>query len=381
MARLLLGVSGGIAAYKALELGAPGHQGRPRGPRDPDRGVDPLRRHRVVRRHHRRAGARHRVGAGPAARRLPGRPAARARAALAPRAGRARRRVPDRAASANTIAKLAARPRRQPADRGRARLPATADRRSGHERRDVRAPRHAGQPRAPARARGDGARARHRLARLARRVRDRPPARAARAAGRRSRRRASAGRELDGLEVLVTAGGTREPIDAVRFVGNRSSGRMGFALAEEAARRGADVTVVAANVSLPRRSGIEYVDVETAAELADACEERFDAADVLLMAAAVADYRPPSRTPASSRRTRGRRGTRAAARAYNGRARDARRPPPPGSAAGRLRRRARRGRARVRAREARAQGPRRGRRQRRQHPGSASTPPRTRSRS
>jgi phosphopantothenoylcysteine decarboxylase/phosphopantothenate--cysteine ligase len=102
----------------------------------------------------------------------------------------------------------------------------------------------------------------------------------------------SAGRELDGLNVLVTAGGTREPIDAVRYVGNRSSGRMGFALAEEAARRGADVTVVAANISLPRRSGITYVDVQTAEELAAACEERFDAADVLLMAAAVADYRP-----------------------------------------------------------------------------------------
>jgi phosphopantothenoylcysteine decarboxylase/phosphopantothenate--cysteine ligase len=102
----------------------------------------------------------------------------------------------------------------------------------------------------------------------------------------------SAGRELDGLKVLVTAGGTREPIDAVRFVGNRSSGRMGFALAEEAARRGADVTVVAANVSLPRRSGITYVDVVTAAELAAACEERFEGADVLLMAAAIADYRP-----------------------------------------------------------------------------------------
>src|SRR5687767_5131050 len=100
------------------------------------------------------------------------------------------------------------------------------------------------------------------------------------------------GRELDGLKVLVTAGGTREPIDSVRFVGNRSSGRMGFALAEEAARRGADVTVVAANVSLARRSGIEYVDVESAQELADACEARFDQADVLLMAAAVADYRP-----------------------------------------------------------------------------------------
>jgi phosphopantothenoylcysteine decarboxylase/phosphopantothenate--cysteine ligase len=101
-----------------------------------------------------------------------------------------------------------------------------------------------------------------------------------------------AGGELDGARVLVTAGGTREPIDAVRFVGNRSSGKMGWALAEEAARRGAKVTVVAANVSLPRAPGIEYVDVATAAELAAACRERFPSADVLLMAAAVADYRP-----------------------------------------------------------------------------------------
>jgi phosphopantothenoylcysteine decarboxylase/phosphopantothenate--cysteine ligase len=100
------------------------------------------------------------------------------------------------------------------------------------------------------------------------------------------------GGELDGATVLVTAGGTREPIDAVRFVGNRSSGRMGFALAEEAQRRGAEVTVIAANVSIPRAPGIEYVDVGTAAELAAACSERFDACDVLLMAAAVADYRP-----------------------------------------------------------------------------------------
>lgn len=99
-------------------------------------------------------------------------------------------------------------------------------------------------------------------------------------------------RDLDGLEVLVTAGGTREPIDAVRFVGNRSSGRMGFALADEAARRGARVTVVAANVALPRSPAVEYVDVGTAAELRDACARAFARADVLLMAAAVADYRP-----------------------------------------------------------------------------------------
>jgi phosphopantothenoylcysteine decarboxylase/phosphopantothenate--cysteine ligase len=98
---------------------------------------------------------------------------------------------------------------------------------------------------------------------------------------------------LEGLRVLVTAGGTREPIDAVRFVGNRSSGRMGFALASEAAKRGAAVTCVAANVSLARDARVEYVDAGTAAELQAACEERFDAADVLLMAAAIADFRPP----------------------------------------------------------------------------------------
>ena len=97
---------------------------------------------------------------------------------------------------------------------------------------------------------------------------------------------------LVGLRVLVTAGGTREPIDAVRFVGNRSSGRMGFALAEAAAALGAEVTVVAASVGLPRRPGIRYVDVATAAELQAACEAAFAGTDVLLMAAAVADFRP-----------------------------------------------------------------------------------------
>jgi phosphopantothenoylcysteine decarboxylase/phosphopantothenate--cysteine ligase len=97
---------------------------------------------------------------------------------------------------------------------------------------------------------------------------------------------------LDGLRVLVTAGGTREPIDSVRYVGNRSSGRMGFALADECARRGASVTVVAANVSLPRNDQVAYVDVQTAAELETACRAEFGRADVLLMAAAVADFRP-----------------------------------------------------------------------------------------
>ena len=82
---------------------------------------------------------------------------------------------------------------------------------------------------------------------------------------------------LVGLRVLVTAGGTREPIDAVRFVGNRSSGRMGFALAEQAAALGAEVTVVAANVALPRDPRVTYVDVETAAQLQEACAPRSSA--------------------------------------------------------------------------------------------------------
>jgi phosphopantothenoylcysteine decarboxylase/phosphopantothenate--cysteine ligase len=96
----------------------------------------------------------------------------------------------------------------------------------------------------------------------------------------------------DGLRVLVTAGGTREPIDPVRFVGNRSSGRMGFALAERAARRGAQVTLIAANVALREPAGVRRIDVQTAAELAAALRERFPTTQVLLMAAAVADFRP-----------------------------------------------------------------------------------------
>ena len=110
--------------------------------------------------------------------------------------------------------------------------------------------------------------------------------------GPSGRRSTYAPRSLDGLRVLVTAGGTREPIDSVRFIGNRSSGRMGLALAEEAARRGADVTLVAANVTLPRPAGIEEVTVETTAELEAAVRERFPASDVLIMAAAPADFRP-----------------------------------------------------------------------------------------
>jgi phosphopantothenoylcysteine decarboxylase / phosphopantothenate---cysteine ligase len=100
------------------------------------------------------------------------------------------------------------------------------------------------------------------------------------------------GGPLDGLRVLVSAGGTREPIDSVRYVGNRSSGRMGLALAHEAARRGADVTLVRANVSLPIPAGVRSIAVETAAELENALKAEFEAADVLVMAAAPADFRP-----------------------------------------------------------------------------------------
>jgi phosphopantothenoylcysteine decarboxylase / phosphopantothenate---cysteine ligase len=96
---------------------------------------------------------------------------------------------------------------------------------------------------------------------------------------------------LLGKTVVVTAGGTREPIDAVRFVGNRSSGRMGVALAEEARRRGAEVTLIASNLGVDPPTGVEVVQAPTAADLAEQTLSRTDA-DVVVMAAAVADYRP-----------------------------------------------------------------------------------------
>jgi phosphopantothenoylcysteine decarboxylase/phosphopantothenate--cysteine ligase len=99
-------------------------------------------------------------------------------------------------------------------------------------------------------------------------------------------------RPWDGLRVLVTAGGTREPLDQVRFIGNRSSGRMGTALAAAAARRGAEVTLVAANVALPEPAGVCRVDVETTGQMQTAVREEFERAHVLLMAAAPADFRP-----------------------------------------------------------------------------------------
>jgi phosphopantothenoylcysteine decarboxylase / phosphopantothenate---cysteine ligase len=96
---------------------------------------------------------------------------------------------------------------------------------------------------------------------------------------------------LAGRRVLVSAGGTREPLDAVRFLGNRSSGRMGVALAEEARKRGAQVTLLAANLGVPAPGGVEVVETPTAAAMLEAAVARDDA-DLVLMAAAVADYRP-----------------------------------------------------------------------------------------
>ncbi len=116
---------------------------------------------------------------------------------------------------------------------------------------------------------------------------------------RRSRELLGETDSLAGRRVLVSAGGTREPLDAVRFLGNRSSGRMGVALAEEAKRRGADVTLLAANLTVPPPRGIDVVQTPTAAALLDEALARRDA-DVVLMAAAVADYRPQD--PADEKR-------------------------------------------------------------------------------
>jgi phosphopantothenoylcysteine decarboxylase / phosphopantothenate---cysteine ligase len=99
------------------------------------------------------------------------------------------------------------------------------------------------------------------------------------------------GGPLSGKRVLVSAGGTREPLDAVRYLGNRSSGRMGVALAEEARRRGAEVTLLAANLAVQPPSGVTVVETGTAAKLAEEAFARRES-DVVLMAAAVADYRP-----------------------------------------------------------------------------------------
>ncbi|MBE2999117.1 bifunctional phosphopantothenoylcysteine decarboxylase/phosphopantothenate--cysteine ligase CoaBC [Nocardiopsis sp. HNM0947] len=107
-------------------------------------------------------------------------------------------------------------------------------------------------------------------------------------------RRSGGADDLAGRRIVISAGGTREAIDPVRFIGNHSSGKQGYALARTAAARGADVTLIAANVSLPDPAGVDVIPVTSAAELAETVQERRVGADAVVMAAAVADFRPSS---------------------------------------------------------------------------------------
>jgi phosphopantothenoylcysteine decarboxylase / phosphopantothenate---cysteine ligase len=110
--------------------------------------------------------------------------------------------------------------------------------------------------------------------------------------------------DLAGRKLLVTAGGTREPVDPVRFIGNRSSGKQGYALARVAAQRGAEVTLIAGHTAgLIDPAGVEVVHVSTAAQLGDAVSKHAPEADVLVMAAAVADFRPAQVAAAKIKKT------------------------------------------------------------------------------
>ena len=111
------------------------------------------------------------------------------------------------------------------------------------------------------------------------------------------------GRDLEGRTVVVSAGGTREPLDPVRFLGNRSSGRQGVALAAAAAARGARVTLVAAHLEVPAPAAVDVVAVGTARQLRDAVRAAAAGADVVVMAAAVADFRPATRADAKIKKT------------------------------------------------------------------------------
>lgn len=117
------------------------------------------------------------------------------------------------------------------------------------------------------------------------------------------RRMLAANGELAGRRIVVTAGGTQEPIDPVRFVGNRSSGKMGFAIAEAARDRGARVTLVAGPVALATPYGIERIDVTTTAEMAEAVGSAVPECDALIMAAAPADFRPAATSDQKIKRT------------------------------------------------------------------------------
>jgi phosphopantothenoylcysteine decarboxylase / phosphopantothenate---cysteine ligase len=115
----------------------------------------------------------------------------------------------------------------------------------------------------------------------------------------------SASGALAGRRVVISAGGTREPLDPVRFLGNRSSGKQGYALAAVAAARGAEVTLVSANVALPVPDGVRLIPVETAVELGEAVAKAAQDCDVVVMAAAVADFRPARYTEVKIKKTHG----------------------------------------------------------------------------
>ena len=145
--------------------------------------------------------------------------------------------------------------------------------------------------------------------------------------------------DLEGLHVVVSAGGTREPLDPVRFIGNRSSGKMGVAIAEAARDRGASVTLIAGTISAPAPRGVTVQDATTAAAMREAVLRAAPAADILIMAAAVADFAPKApigHQDQARRRPAGRAGAEPGHRGRGGR--DARRPAP---LPGRLRRRER----------------------------------------
>jgi phosphopantothenoylcysteine decarboxylase/phosphopantothenate--cysteine ligase len=114
---------------------------------------------------------------------------------------------------------------------------------------------------------------------------------------------AARARSLEGVQVVVTAGGTREPIDPVRFLGNRSSGRTGFSVADEAARRGAEVVLVTGPSDLPDPFGVRVDRVETARDMRDRVVEASQDADVVVMTAAVADYAPADASASKLKKT------------------------------------------------------------------------------
>ncbi|WP_017614385.1 bifunctional phosphopantothenoylcysteine decarboxylase/phosphopantothenate--cysteine ligase CoaBC [Nocardiopsis salina] len=118
-------------------------------------------------------------------------------------------------------------------------------------------------------------------------------------------RRSGGADDLAGRRIVISAGGTREAIDPVRFIGNHSSGKQGYALARTAAARGADVTLISANVSLPDPAGVDVIPVTSAAELAEAVKEHRVGADAVVMAAAVADFRPSSRVGSKIKKSGG----------------------------------------------------------------------------